>query len=614
VIKHSEKASRQSEYDLTFSADDPETISARSRNGNVTRFIEAFRYTGHRNAATNPYRLTPKNYPEISPLHFGLREDDSVDVRGLLSTQSLPTTVRDLHELLRAVYASDVAVEAAWLQREEEQEWIWQAMETTPDASTADLRRAAFIMTKSQTFDHFLGAKFPTFKRYGCEGAEAHLVFVDSVLRDAAQAGVKRVVLALQHRGRLNLLTDLLGVNPRMVFRKIRGKSEFPEDLPVTGDVISHLPADVRLEGGLRAIALHNPSHLEAINPVSIGHTRGIQWSLKDGDYSSDSSARPGDSALNMQLHGDAAFAGQGVNQESLAMSRLPHYRVGGTVHLVVNNQLGFTTPSERGSSGEYGTTVAAVAGAPVLHVRGDRPNAVHRAARIAYAFQRRFRRDVVVNLNCFRRWGHNEADDPTMTNPQLYRIIESSKSIPDAFVAELEEKQILQPGEMNAVAAETSAKLSTALEEADKYPPPVNAFKKSWSNLSPAPPAVTVWNTGIEDSLLQHVALTSVHVPESFQVHPRILRTHVEARRQRMAEGGPLDWATAEAAAFGSLMWQGFDVRISGQDVGRATFAHRHAMLVDQDTGDITLPLNQLECEGRLEVSSTNILKRLLK
>ncbi|XP_043259776.1 probable 2-oxoglutarate dehydrogenase E1 component DHKTD1, mitochondrial [Colletes gigas] len=289
-------------------------------------------------------------------------------------------------------------------------------------------------MLKSQAFDNFLAIKFVSLKRYGCEGAESMLAFFHEFFKLCAHDDLKCVVLCMPHRGRLNFLTGMLNFPPEKLFRKLRGLSEFPDGVNATGDVISHLVSSIDLdvdEKDLHVTVLRNPSHLEAVNPVSMGKTRGTMQAVKDGAYNDDGNARWSDKVLNIQVHGDAAYAGQGVNQECLALSEVPHFEIGGTVHLVVNNQLGFTTPATRGRSSRYCTDLAKMISAPVLHVNGDDPEMVIRATRIAFEYQRRFRKDVFVDLNCFRRWGHNELDDPVITNPVTYKIIKNRPTGP---------------------------------------------------------------------------------------------------------------------------------------------------------------------------------------
>ncbi|KAG8230982.1 hypothetical protein J437_LFUL003940 [Ladona fulva] len=315
-----------------------------------------------------------------------------------------------------------------------------------------------------------------------------------------------------------------------------------------------------------------------------------------------------------MEVHGDAAFAGQGVNQESLALSRVPHFEIGGTVHLIVNNQLGFTTPGERGRSSLYCSDLAKMIAAPVIHVNGDDPEMMVKATRIAVEYQRKFRKDVFIDMNCFRRWGHNELDDPTFTNPLVYHIIHSRRtgiglprSVPDIYAEKLINEGIMSKEEISDVIQEHTVWLNHCLNNVDKFKPSERC-KKQWAGEMQAPAHVTKWDTGVNLDLLRYLGAKSVEFPPDFNIHPHLLKTHVKSRMEKVSQGTNIDWATAEAMAFGSLLYQGYNVRLSGQDVGRGTFSHRHAMLVDQKDNEIYIPLNNLrpDQQSHLEICNS--------
>lgn len=588
-----------------------EKVEARIKQSNFYRLVDAFRSHGHKVAATNPYRLsTVPAVPELELERYGLRPEQAVSPEGILAGPC--STVQQAVDLLRAVYCGPISTDLSYLE-EGEREWLSSRLEQLAveavDAATS--RAIAEVMLRSQAFDHFLASKFVTFKRYGCEGAESMMAFFLQLFESSASAGLEQIVVGMPHRGRLNLLTGPLLMDPCVLFRKLKGLSEFPASAKASGDVTSHLISSVDLptkDGGrLHVTVLYNPSHLEAVNPVSMGKTRGRQQSLGDGDYAVSEPRRWADKVLNLQVHGDAAFPGQGINQETLALSRLPHFEVGGSLHLVVNNQLGFTTPSERASSSRYGTDLARTVGAPVLHVSGLHPDMVAKACRLALEYQRQFRKDVFVNMNCFRRWGHNEVDDPTFTNPALYQKVHASRSVPDAYAADLVQRGVLAQADVDKTVSEHTAWLNGKLKAVDTFEPKPTYFQRQWSSIEQAGSAVTTWDTGVDVQLLRHVARKSVAVPEHFDVHPHLLKTHVAARLRRVDEGTSVDWATAEAMAFGTLLAQGFNVRISGQDVGRATFSHRHAMLVDQKTNDIFIPLNAMDEQQKAHLEVVN-------
>nr|CAD7590622.1 unnamed protein product [Timema genevievae] len=552
--------------------------------------------------------------PVLDPKRYGLDKQETFKFSGILSTASEEGTLQEAVQFLEKTYCDKISAEFEDLEvsidfeEEEEREWFTKRIEQigSEDVDKSMQVALATELLKSQTLDKFLATKFVTLKRYGGEGAESMMAFIMELLRLSAKDGVEQIVIGMPHRGRFNLLTGLLRLSPVQLFRKFKGLSEFPTNVKATGDVASHLISSIDLNVGdksLHVTVLNNPSHLEAVNPVSMGKTRARQQSLDDGNYSSVNALRWGTKVINLQIHGDAAFTGQGINQETLHLSALPHFEVGGSIHLIVNNQLGFTTPTERGKSSRHVTDLAKTISAPVVHVNGDFPEMVMKAACLAVEYQRIFRKEVFVNMNCYRQWGHNELDDPTFTNPALYRIIHSRRTVPDMYAAELVKLGVLTNDDVTNIVETHNGWLSEELKKVD-------ASKPEWSGLKQAPAAVTTWDTGVEQQLLRYVAAKSVAYPHNFNIHPHLLKTHVIGRLNRLTEGSKIDWSTAEAMAFGSLMYQGFNVRISGQDVGRGTFSQRHAMLVDQVTEDMYIPLNDLSDDqaGHLEVVNSNL------
>ncbi|XP_076639220.1 putative 2-oxoadipate dehydrogenase complex component E1 homolog [Colletes latitarsis] len=589
-------------------------LETRSKNSNFYRLVTAYRKFGHKQANIDP--ISPKKplpLTELSPEKFGLHLRDRVSFQGILSTKKQEGTIEEALEFLNSTYSSTIGLEFSYLETEDEREWFAETAEKCVADSLSDETRSAIAteMLKSQAFDNFLAIKFVSLKRYGCEGAESMLAFFHEFFKLCVHDDLKCVVLCMPHRGRLNFLTGMLNFPPEKLFRKLRGLSEFPDGVNATGDVISHLVSSIDLDvdgKNLHVTMLRNPSHLEAVNPVSMGKTRGTMQAVKDGAYDDDGNARWSDKVLNVQVHGDAAYAGQGVNQECLALSEVPHFEIGGTVHLVINNQLGFTTPPTRGRSSRYCTDLAKMISAPVLHVNGDDPEMVVRATRIAFEYQRRFRRDVFVDLNCFRRWGHNELDDPVITNPITYKIINNRPSVPDRYLEELVKSNVLSTEMAKNIVDTHNAWLNQALKQVDNYTPQPSYFAGLWSEMRQADASVTQWDTGIDLNLLRFVASKSVHVDDERAIHPQLVKNHIKSRLKKVIEDERLDWATAEALAIGTLLYQGYNVRISGQDVGRGTFSHRHAMLVDQSTGGIHVPLNSMieDQTGKLELANS--------
>ncbi|XP_059479567.1 probable 2-oxoglutarate dehydrogenase E1 component DHKTD1 homolog, mitochondrial [Neocloeon triangulifer] len=591
-----------------------EVLAARNSQPNFFRLVSAFREHAHKQASINPISLSPiRPLKELELERFGLFNNDVVKTPGILHGPANECTVAEAIHFLEHVYCNSISAEFSYLENEEEREWFAEEMEeTVPMDIPLEAKRAiAEEMIKSQAFDRFMASKFATVKRYGAEGAEAMVGFFQELFFLSARDEIKQIVLCMPHRGRLNLLTGMFNFPPAALFRKLKGQFEFPDSAQATGDVISHLTSTTDLDimgQKLHLTMLFCPSHLEAVNPVAMGKTRARQQTVGDGGYSKENTRDWSDLVLNVQVHGDAAFAGQGINQETLNMTMLPHFEVGGTVHLVVNNQVGFTTPSDRGRSSRYCCDLAKMIQAPVIHVNGNDPEMVFKATQMAFRYQRQFRKDVFVDMNCFRRWGHNEVDDPSFTNPALYKIIDQQRSVPDLYVEKLEKVGVLNPGEATEISQKHYDWLNSQLKISDDYQPEATYLNGPWSTVSQADAAITTWDTGVSNDLLKFVGQKSVSLPEDFAIHPHLLKTHVHSRIRKLTEGKDIDWATAEAMAFGSLLYDGYDVRICGQDVGRGTFAQRHAMLIDQETNDTYIPLNDLspEQKGHLEVANS--------
>ncbi|RXK41404.1 oxoglutarate dehydrogenase (succinyl-transferring), E1 component [Tremella mesenterica] len=476
-------------------------------------------------------------------------------------------------------------------------------------------RRIWRLLSRSEELDHFLAKKFPNLKRYGCEGAESMLPALDTLFELGAGAGITSIIVSLPHRGRLSLLCnpDLLRYPPSALFAKIKGQPEFdPSTAPgATGDVISHLAAIRKIDYSGRLVkveVLQNPSHLEAVNPVALGVTRAKQMSLLK---SSPRDCRLGDRVMCVQLHGDAAFAGQGVVAESLGLSGLPHYGSGGTVHVIVNNNIGYTTPASFARSSVYSSDIGKMIGCPILHVNGDYPEAVVQAMDVAFQYRQMFRKDIIVDLICYRRWGHNELDEPAYTQPRMYEKIRNRKSVPELYEDQIIAGGFLDKAEATESRKTCSVELARHLELVDDYRPKSEMLDGKWKGF--------VWPaldgvehdplTGVDKEVLEEVGRKSVTLPEGFNVHPRLLR-HISSRLKSLEHGDKVDFATAEAMAFGTLMEEGYDVRISGQDVGRGTFSQRHAMFVDQVTEQCSVPLNEnIDAgKGRLELANSSL------
>ncbi|XP_072745659.1 probable 2-oxoadipate dehydrogenase complex component E1 homolog isoform X2 [Anoplolepis gracilipes] len=594
-----------------------EYLDNRAKHSNFYRLVNAYRIHGHKQANINPISISkPLLLPELQPKNFGLNLMDKVCFRGILFTQQNEGTIEEAIQFLNATYCDTVGTEFSYLETEEEREWFAETVETTLTEPLDDetCKIIAIEMLKSQAFDNFLGIKFVSLKRYGAEGAESMMAFFHELFKLCVYDNLEHIVLCAAHRGRLNLLTGLLNFPPEKLFRKLRGFSEFPDTTKCTGDVISHLISSTELNIEQKSVHVtmpRNPSHLEIVNPVAMGKTRGIMQAIQEAAYDENKTGQWSDKVLNIQIHGDAAYPGQGVNQECLTLSKTPHFEIGGTIHLVINNQLGFTTPPSRSRSSKYCTDLAKSISVPVIHVNGDNPEMVVRAVRIAFKYQRQFRKDVFVDLNCFRRWGHNELDDPVITNPLMYKIIQNRPSIPDRYVEKLISAKILSQEIVKNTVESYSALLNKALKESMtdvSRQLTVTYLTGRWTDMQQAEANITRWDTGVDLHLLQFLGKKSVQVPSNFDIHPQLLKNHVQNRLRKIENGKALDWSTAEALAIGSLLYQGYNVRISGQDVGRGTFSQRHVMFIDQSTEVVFIPLNSMVSDqiSKLEVANS--------
>ncbi|KIK77031.1 hypothetical protein PAXRUDRAFT_835129 [Paxillus rubicundulus Ve08.2h10] len=616
----------------------PEQLANRVTHAPLLRYADALRTHGHRAASIDPLDLLRRERVEaLEPSRYGLSDPSAqYNIDGILWTKEgcgkeKQQTLEEITRFLNAVYVGRIAYEYMDLPSKIERLWFAHLLES----ETADAMhgvglerkwRIHDLLARSEVFDTFLQAKFPNLKRYGLEGAESMLPALDALFSAAARADTTHIILAMPHRGRLNLLTGLLEYDPVALFHKIKGGAEVEvADEVVSGDVLSHLVTSPTLKYDgkeIKVSLLPNPSHLEAVNPVALGKARAKQYSLlkaleKGGDGVE--GCMLGDKVMCIQLHGDASFTGQGVVMETLGLSNLPHYTSGGSVHVVVNNNIGYTTPASSARSSMYCSDIAKMVNCPVLHVNGDYPEDVIRAVEIAFKYRNYFRKDIVIDLIVYRRWGHNELDEPAFTQPLMYQKIRSRRSVPGLYEDKLVADGTLSQDSASSVRISYKATLNDALAVSATYVPPPVKFDGQWSTtvidgtdmamVWPGSKEARAFDTGVSTEVLRKVGKASVEVPDGFEIHPRLQR-HVKNRLGSLESGEGIDWATAEAMAFGSLMLGGCDVRIAGQDVGRGTFSHRHAMLVDQKTEGVVVPLNHalVGAVGKLELANSSL------
>lgn len=574
--------------------------------------VDAYRSHGHLKACLDPLGLASAGVAtpllcSLDPQLYGLSDRMSfTKLQQLLPAfPQQEASLADVVQYLEHMYCGSISLQAAHVNSLEEKEWLVKTYELSRDAEqTAERKlRLMKLLLQSQTFDNFMAKKFTTVKRYGAEGAESLMVFFDEVLRKCGSLGTEEVVLGIAHRGRLNLLTTILQLPQKLFFHKLLGNEEFLPGAMCTGDVISHMVSscDVVSCGGevVHVSMLPNPSHLESVNPVVLGKVRARQLSRRDGPYASAPSppapsTTPG-KVLPLQVHGDAAFSAQGVVTECLGLSSLPHFEVGGCLHLIVNNQLGFTTEGHHGRSSHHSSDHMKSIGGPVLHVNGAEPEDVLRATALAMEYRNKFQKDVLVNMVCYRRWGHNELDNPALTQPHMYGVIDNRKSLPDTYSQRLQAENLVREEEIETLSEEYFSQLGESLKASAAYNPPRSHLLGRWRDMVMPGAVQTLWDTGYPLHALKFVGMQSVNVPSSVVVNERLKKSHIEMRIKQLEKGERIDWATAEALSMGSLLCQGFNVRLSGQDVGRGTFSHRHAMFVCQDSEDAYIPLNYI-------------------
>jgi 2-oxoglutarate dehydrogenase E1 component len=573
------------------------------RHARVLRLIHSYRARGHRIADTDPLGAGPAYFPELDPAHYGFGDED-LDHRYMAG--DLPGgAVQSLGEILDtllATYCRTVGVEFTHIQDPGHKSYLREKLESSRNVSELGANERLRILEKlsaAELFERFLHTKFLGQKRFSLEGAESLIPVLDTVVESAPAYGVREVVFGMAHRGRLNVLSNILGKSLESMF------SEF-EDSPLidspfgSGDVKYHKgfsnDRETRSGDSVHLSLTANPSHLEAVDPVVEGRTRAKQMRL--GDFE-------GALVLPVLVHGDAAFAGQGIVAETLNLSKLSGYSTGGTIHIVVNNQIGFTTTPSEARSTLYCTDVAKMIQVPIFHVNGDDPEAVVHCVHLAMDYRRRFREDVVIDMVCYRRHGHNEGDEPSFTQPLLYDRIRKRPSVRKLYTERLLELGFLQQSDVERIEQDLSGQLDRALAHIDSRPPgPDEPYEPRgpWTGFDRVASEENL-ETGVAMEDLAGLAERIGSVPTGFEVH-RKLATLLDKRRKVISDDGPIDWGMGEALAFGSLVESGFGVRLSGQDSSRGTFSHRHAALVHQQTGEEYVPLAHLsDRQGRFEV-----------
>ncbi len=562
----------------------------------VFDLIHSYRELGHLIANLDPLGHNQTSHPLLEPAEFGF---SAADLERRVECPTFKgcarTTLRDLIARLRATYCSTLGVQHLDIADKEQRDWLQERMEPTlnrPDLNGEDRLRILSRLTAAEGFERFLHTKYVGQKRFSLEGGETLIPLLDTLIEAAGNNGVEEIVMGMPHRGRLNVLAHTLRKPYEMIFAEFEG-TFLRADIQGDGDVKYHLgyarDYTTRLGHALHVSLCSNPSHLEAIDPVVEGIVRAKQTYLGDTTRTR---------VVPILIHGDAAFTGQGLVSETLALSELDAYGTGGTIHIIINNQIGFTTSPPDYRFTRYPSDVAKIIQAPVFHVNGDDPEAAVQAAQLAMAFRHRFKKDVIIDLVCYRKYGHNEADDPTFTQPLLYREIAAHRSVRELYAERLIAAGVTTPEQASQGAAELREIFDDALNYARDFMPRQQVFALGgvWKGMRWAGDD---WHahTAVPVGTLRHVADAVRRLPEGFTPHPKVQRL-LEERAQMVEPDGKIDWGCAEMLAFGTLLLEGTNVRLSGQDSSRGTFGHRHAVLHDINTDARHVPLAHLSAD----------------
>ena len=560
----------------------------------LSMLIEAYRMRGHLLASLDPLKLwQPKEHPDLSPQTYGFTQqelDRPIAVNQLGFTTA---TINEVLARLKMIYCGTIGFEYMHVQDPAQRHWFKRQIEDEQQRRTfgVDEQRALYNdLVRAEGLELFLQKKYTTTKRFGLEGGESTICAIEESLRYGAQHGITEVAFGMAHRGRLNVLTNVLQKSFTALFSEFQGTPSTPDSVQGSGDVKYHMGASADRDlGGVKVhVSLSpNPSHLEAVNPVVVGRVRAKQAQKKDTERKA---------VMAVILHGDAAFPGQGVVSETLLLSGLQGYTTGGTINIVINNQIGFTTTPEYGRFTSYPTEIAKGIQAPIIHVNGDDPEAVAYVSRLAIDYRLQFKADIVIDIVCYRRHGHNESDEPAFTQPVMYQAIRDKVTTLTVYGESLAKRNIIGTDELNAMKASFEASLEQAFTDATSYKPTkADMLDGSWQGFALASGVERRGETGVAKDILKTITQKMTTIPTDFAMNSKIAR-QFEAKLQAVHEGHGIDWSTAEGLAFGTLLDEGFGVRFTGQDVGRGTFSQRHDVLSDQNTNARYVPLQHIK------------------
>jgi 2-oxoglutarate dehydrogenase E1 component len=568
-----------------------EIVKSNANSIKAVAMIRSYRQRGHLIAKLDPLGLLKADYlDELHPESYGFKKDDykkKIFLDGVTNLQH--SNINEILNFLREKYCGSLGYEYMHISNPTERKWFRDRVEKTDDFKFTQNGKKAILnkLIQAEGFEKFLHTKYVGTKRFGLDGGESLIPALEQIIKIGGQSKVKEVKIGMSHRGRLNVLANVLQKSYKKIFNEFAGEiNSSKEDSP--GDVKYHLGASSNREfdgNSVHVSLTDNPSHLEAVNPVVLGQTRAKQYFHQDKERKK---------VIPILIHGDAAFAGQGVVAECFAMSGLPGHNTGGTIHIIINNQIGFTTSPRFARSSPYPSDIAKMVEAPIIHVNGDDPEAVVYAARIATDFRLKFNRDVVIDLICYRRFGHNEGDEPSFTQPLMYKKIRSHPSPVKVYGEKLVAENSISKDHLDGSIKKFKDLLDDQFKNAKDYKPKIEWFEGTWSRYKPERGKDKRGVTGSDIKQLKEISNKINSIPEEINVHKTISKI-LENRKNTVVNGTGIDWSTAEALAFGSLLEEGYPVRLVGQDSGRGTFSQRHSVLRNQLDNSRYVPLNNI-------------------
>jgi len=584
----------QASYAATLPAASEQVRQATTDSIRALMLIRNYRVRGHLHSNLDPLGLVEKvPHSELDPASFGFTERDMdrpIFINYVLGLET--ASVKQIVRICEETYCGNIGVEFMHIQSAEEKAWIQERMESKRNHTDfTDLGKRTILerLTEAETFEMYLDRKHRGTKRFGLDGGESVVPAIEQILKRGAQLGYEELVIGMPHRGRLNILANVINKPYRAIFSEFAGNATEPSAGHGSGDVKYHLGTSDNREFDGRTVHVSlvpNPSHLEAVNTVVLGKVRAKQRQRGDADR---------EKVVALLLHGDAAFPGQGIVPETFDLSQLRGYRTGGTIHFIVNNQIGFTTSPSHSRSSPYCSDVAKMVAAPIFHVNGDDPEACVHIARMATEYRQKFKKDVVIDLWCYRRHGHNEGDEPFFTQPKMYRKIAKQPTTRQIYARQLEAEGVIEPGEADAMVARFEEHLDQEFESSTSYKPnKAEWLEGKWEGLTIASGDDRRGVTAVPMDVLHEVGKALTELPQNFVPNSKIVR-QLETKRKMFSSGEGIDWATGEALALGTLLVEATQIRMSGEDCRRGTFSQRHAVLIDQDSEEPYTPLNNI-------------------